>query len=47
MNIEEGQRYRYTVLEKGGSQEEEETLTQFLGRELRMEAFYRDLGQEQ
>lgn len=44
MNAKEGRRYRHTVLEKGGSQEEMTTLEQFLGRKPRTEAFYRELG---
>ena len=43
MNPEEGRRYRHTVLEKGGSQEEMKTLTEFLGREPNEEAFYKEL----
>ncbi|CCF33559.1 metallopeptidase MepB [Colletotrichum higginsianum] len=39
-----GRRYRYGVLEKGGSQPEMKTLTDFLGRDVRMEPFYEDLG---
>ncbi|ERF68645.1 hypothetical protein EPUS_09138 [Endocarpon pusillum Z07020] len=44
MNATEGRRYRHTVLEKGGSQEEMKTLVQFLGREPRPDAFYEELG---
>ncbi|KAL1302035.1 hypothetical protein AAFC00_002483 [Neodothiora populina] len=44
MNGKEGRRYRHTVLEKGGSQDEMETLKQFLGREPSTEAFYAELG---
>ncbi|KAF6818897.1 metallopeptidase [Colletotrichum plurivorum] len=44
MSAEAGRRYRYGVLEKGGSQPEMTTLTEFLGREARMEPFYQDLG---
>ncbi|EME38477.1 hypothetical protein DOTSEDRAFT_75864 [Dothistroma septosporum NZE10] len=44
MNGKEGRRYRHTVLEKGGSQDEMETLKQFLGREPSTEAFYTELG---
>lgn len=44
MNPKEGRRYRHTVLEKGGSQEEMETLKQFLGREPSTESFYKELG---
>ncbi|EPS27259.1 Saccharolysin [Penicillium oxalicum] len=44
MNKEHGRRYRHTVLEKGGSQDEMTTLTEFLGREPRTDAFYQELG---
>lgn len=44
MNPTEGRRYRHQVLEKGGSQDEMKTLTQFLGREPSTDAFYKDLG---
>ena len=44
MNPEEGRRYRHTVLEKGGSQDEMKTLESFLGRKPSSEAFYRELG---
>jgi metallopeptidase MepB len=44
MNRKEGLRYRYTVLERGGSQDEMKTLTDFLGREPETEAFYMELG---
>jgi len=44
MNKTEGRRYRHTVLEKGGSQDEMLTLEQFLGRKPNSEAFYKDLG---
>ena len=44
MNAKEGRRYRHTVLEKGGSQDEMLTLKQFLGREPSAKAFYRELG---
>lgn len=44
MNREEGRRYRHMVLEKGGSQDEMETLKGFLGREPNGDAFYRELG---
>ncbi|ETN47226.1 uncharacterized protein HMPREF1541_01418 [Cyphellophora europaea CBS 101466] len=44
MDPKEGRRYRYTVLEKGGSQDEMETLKNFLGREPDTKAFYDDLG---
>ena len=39
-----GRRYRHMVLEKGGSQDEMETLAQFLGRKPTSEAFYKSLG---
>ncbi|KFX96316.1 hypothetical protein V490_03394 [Pseudogymnoascus sp. VKM F-3557] len=39
-----GRRYRHMVLEKGGSQDEMETLVQFLGRRPTSEAFYKSLG---
>lgn len=41
-----GRRYRHLVLEKGASQDEMETLVQFLGRKPTTEAFYRSLGLE-
>jgi len=44
MNGKEGRRYRHTVLEKGGSQDEMKTLEEFLGRQPSTEAFYRELG---
>jgi len=44
MNGKEGRRYRHMVLEKGGSQDEMETLKSFLGREPNGDAFYRELG---
>ncbi|KAF2719489.1 metallopeptidase MepB [Polychaeton citri CBS 116435] len=44
MNGKEGRRYRHTVLEKGGSRDEMETLKEFLGREPSTEAFYKELG---
>lgn len=44
MNGKEGRRYRHTVLERGGSQEEMVTLEQFLGRKPNNEAFFKDLG---
>jgi metallopeptidase MepB len=39
-----GRRYRHTVLEKGGSQDEELTLEQFLGRKPSTAAFFTELG---
>ena len=44
MNGKEGRRYRHAVLEKGGSQDEMDTLKGFLGREPSTEAFYKELG---
>ncbi|GES64018.1 metallopeptidase MepB [Aspergillus terreus] len=44
MNGKEGRRYRYQVLEKGGSQDEMTTLTEFLGRPPKTDAFYKDMG---
>lgn len=46
MDKVEGRRYRHTVLEKGGSQDEMLTLEQFLGRKPSSEAFYKELGVE-
>jgi metallopeptidase MepB len=39
-----GRRYRHMVLEKGGSQDEMETLVQFLGQKPSSEAFFASLG---
>lgn len=44
MDPKEGRRYRHTVLERGGSQDELKTLEEFLGRKPDSEAFYKDLG---
>ncbi|OBT69081.1 hypothetical protein VE03_01423 [Pseudogymnoascus sp. 23342-1-I1] len=44
MNGTAGRRYRYEFLEKGGSQDEMKTITDFLGREPNEEAFYNELG---
>ncbi|KAG7042508.1 metallopeptidase MepB [Colletotrichum scovillei] len=44
MSGEAGRKYRYGVLEKGGGQPEMTTLLEFLGREVRMEPFYKELG---
>ena len=44
MNPKEGRRYRHTVLERGGSQDEMQTLEDFLGRKPSTDAFYRELG---
>ncbi|KAL4915718.1 peptidase family M3-domain-containing protein [Aspergillus aurantiobrunneus] len=44
MNPAAGRQYRYKVLEKGGSQDEMQTLTEFLGRAPQTDAFYKDMG---
>jgi metallopeptidase MepB len=44
MDPKEGRRYRHTVLEKGGSQDEMRTLEEFLGRKPSTESFYKELG---
>lgn len=44
MDGKEGRRYRELVLGRGGSQEELQTLKDFLGREPSTEAFYKELG---
>ncbi|RDW61620.1 hypothetical protein BP5796_11512 [Coleophoma crateriformis] len=44
MNAQEGRRYRYGILEKGGSQDEMKTVMDFLGRQPSSDAFYRELG---
>lgn len=44
MDGKEGRRYRHTVLERGGSQDEMQTLEDFLGRKPSTEAFYKELG---
>ncbi len=44
MDGKEGRRYRHTVLERGGSQDEMLTLEQFLGRKPSTDAFYKELG---
>ena len=44
MNKEEGRRYRNMVLEKGGSMDELEMLTDYLGREPDSKAFYDELA---
>ncbi|KAK5661215.1 hypothetical protein OQA88_11107 [Cercophora sp. LCS_1] len=40
----QGRRYRHTVLERGGSQDEMLTLEQFLGRKPSTDAFFKELG---
>lgn len=44
MDRRNGLRYRYVVLEKGGSQDEMEMLEEFLGRKPDATAFSIDLG---
>lgn len=44
MNATEGRRYRHTVLERGGSQDEMQTLEDFLGRKPSSGPFYKELG---
>ncbi|KZL69628.1 metallopeptidase [Colletotrichum incanum] len=44
MSEEAGRKYRYGVLEKGGSQPEMKTLSDFLERDVLMEPFYEELG---
>ncbi|KDN68077.1 putative metallopeptidase MepB [Colletotrichum sublineola] len=44
MSEKAGRRYRYGVLEKGGSLPEMKTLTDFLGRDALKEPFYEGLG---
>jgi len=46
MDPAQGRRYRKTVLEKGGSRDEFESLKEFLGREPNSKAFYEELGLE-
>ena len=40
----EGRRYRHVLLERGGSQDEMQTLIDFLGRQPSTEAFFKELG---
>ncbi|KAH6884602.1 metallopeptidase MepB [Thelonectria olida] len=44
MDPEEGIRYRYGILEKGGSQDEMKTLVDFLGRRPGTQPFHEELG---
>ncbi|KAH7149032.1 thimet oligopeptidase [Dactylonectria estremocensis] len=44
MDRKEGIRYRHALLERGGSQDEMVTLTEFLGRKPETEPFYEELG---
>lgn len=46
MDGKEGRRYRHTVLEKGGSQDEMKTLEEFLHRAPSTQSFYKELGLE-
>jgi metallopeptidase MepB len=39
-----GRKFRYGVLQPGGSSSEWETMTEYLGREPNTKAFYRELG---
>ena len=45
MNCSKGRRYRYTVLEKGGSLDGMKILTDFLRRQPQADAFYKELCQ--
>ncbi|QPG94697.1 hypothetical protein C2857_006748 [Epichloe festucae Fl1] len=47
MDPKEGRRYRQLVLQRGGSQEELQTLKDFLGRHPSTEPFYEELGVSQ
>ena len=40
----QGCRYRRTVLEKGGSEDEMQMMTEFLGRKPQTDAFYEEFG---
>ncbi len=44
MDPEQGRRYRKMILEKGGSEDENEILKAFLGRPPKGDAFYQELG---
>lgn len=44
LNQAKGRSYRHHILEKGASQDEMKSLTEFLGRPPNMDAFYTDLG---
>lgn len=44
LDSQAARRYRYGVLEKGGSQDEMKTLVDFWGREPDFEGFYKGLG---
>jgi metallopeptidase MepB len=44
MNKTEALRYRRMVLEKGGSQDEMKSLVNYLGREPKIDSFYKELG---
>ncbi|KAK6077579.1 metallopeptidase [Seiridium cupressi] len=44
MNTKESLRYRRAVLEKGGVQGELQTLTEYLGREPKVDPFYQEMG---
>lgn len=47
MDPKQGRRYRELVLQRGGSQEELQTLKDFLGRLPSTESFYEELGVSQ
>jgi len=44
LNSSEGRRYLHTIIGRGASKDEMETLVEFLGREPGTEAFYKELG---
>jgi len=44
LNSSEGRRYRHTIIGKGASKDEMETLVEFLSREPSTKAFYKELG---
>lgn len=44
LNSSAGRRYRHTMIGKGASKDEMETLVEFPGREPSTEAFYKELG---
>lgn len=44
MNAEEGRRYRRAIIEQGSIRNELDMLVEYLGREPKLDAFYRELG---
>ena len=44
MNKAQGRRYRKTILERGGTMDEMAYLKEFLGRDPKPDAFFRDRG---